>query len=93
MVACECSVGANRDYGQTSGRPYVKIGRGVLYLAIREIVKTACHVQATDQNIEKAIREGVNTIRLHDKEVRLRRQLRMQQSDPSDQLPRLPDDE
>jgi len=56
----------------------VRIGRGVLHRAIFMIVKSACVVAATDEQIQKAIREGLNTIRLHDRETRNRR-LRLQQ--------------
>jgi len=67
----------NRYYGPVD-RPFVRIGRGILYTAIFTTVKSACVMSATDQEIQKAIREGINTIRLHDREVRSRR-LRQEQ--------------
>lgn len=50
----------------------MRIGRGVLHRAIFMIVKSACVVAATDEQIQKAVREGLNTIRLHDRETRNR---------------------
>lgn len=48
------------------------IGRSVIYWVIYEVVKLACSVPTGDEKIQKAIREGVNTIRLHDKDRRMR---------------------
>jgi hypothetical protein len=62
----------NRYYGPVD-RPFVQTGRGILHVAVFAIVKGACVMAATDQQIRKAIREGLNTIRLHDRDVKNRR--------------------
>lgn len=65
-----------RYYGPADSR-FIKIGRGTLYQTIHEVVKTSSQRQATDEEIQKAIREGVNTIHLHDKDVRMRANARL----------------
>lgn len=45
----------------------------MVYWAIFEAVKLACHNKTTDDKIQKAIRDGVTTLRLHDKDRRMRR--------------------
>jgi len=63
----------------------MKIGRGMMYTAIFTIVKSACAVSVTDQQIQKAIREGLNTIRLHDRDVKIKKaRIQEQQNDDSD---------
>lgn len=49
-----------------------------MYTAIYEIIKASCTASSSDHAIQKAIREGVNTVRLHDKEVK-ERELRKKQ--------------
>ena len=66
-----------RYYGPLD-KPFVQIGKGIVYSAVFEIVKGACdNTSITAQQIQKAIREGLNTIRLHHREV-ISRQLRTQ---------------
>lgn len=67
----------NRYYGPVD-RPFVQIGRGILRTALYAIVSDACNVPATPQEIQKAIREGLNTIRLHDRDVKERASRRLQ---------------
>lgn len=63
----------------------MKIGRGVMYTAIFTIVKGSCVVPVTDQQIQKSIREGLNTIRLHDRDVKIKKsRVQAQQHDDSD---------
>lgn len=68
---CLFSAGNKRDYGPVD-RPFVKIGRGIVFSALFAIVKGSCSVQTNDSQIEKAIREGINTLRLHDTQVKMR---------------------
>jgi hypothetical protein len=49
-------------------------------MAIAETVKAAFGKQVMDKLLEKAIREEVNTIRLHAKDVRMREQRQLQLS-------------
>lgn len=73
-----------RDYGPAD-HPFMKIGRGVMYTAIFTIVKGSCVVPVTDQQIQKSIREGLNTIRLHDRDVKIKKScVQAQQHDDSD---------
>ena len=73
-----------RDYGPAD-RPFMKIGRGVMYTAIFTIVKGSCAVPVTDQQIQKSIREGLNTIRLHDRDVKIKKsRVQAQQHDDAD---------
>ena len=67
----------NRYYGPVD-KPFRQIGRGIIRSALVAIVKGACLTATTDQHVQKAIREGLNTVRLHDRDVTNRR-LRKQQ--------------
>lgn len=73
----------NRYYGPLD-RPFVQIGRGILRTALCAIVSAACNVAASPQEIQKAIREGLNTIRLHDRDVKARASRRQQLRDRDD---------
>lgn len=66
---------SNRDYGQP-GKRYVALGGSLIYWAIFEAVKLTCQSKTTDEKIKKAIRDGVNTLRLHDKDRRMRQSRR-----------------
>jgi len=61
-----------------SATTYIKIGRGIVYTAMYEFVKTLCTASSRYHAIQKAIREGVKTVRLHDKKAK-ERELRTQQ--------------
>jgi hypothetical protein len=65
------SAGSKRYYGPVD-RPLIKIGRWIVFSALLAIVKGSCSVQTSDSQIEKAIREGINTLRLHDTQVKMR---------------------
>jgi hypothetical protein len=67
-----------RYYGPP-GYPFLKIGGGILYAIVFEVVKSACVVVGgSDNQIKKSIRDGLNTIRLHHQAVEAR-MLRQQQ--------------
>ena len=56
-----------------------------MYTAIFTIVKSSCAVPVTDRQIQKAIREGLNTIRLHDRGRKIKKaRIQGQQNDDSD---------
>jgi len=78
FILCLCSAGntTNRNYGSV-GRPYIMIGRGIVYTAIYEIVAASCTACSSDYANRKTIRGGVNTIWLY-KKVK-ERELRKQQ--------------
>jgi hypothetical protein len=71
MFMCTAKTSPFRDYGNGDSR-YLQIGRGILFVTIAAIVKTSCYAETEDRQIAKAIREGINTIRLHHKENLLR---------------------
>ena len=63
IILFEAGNTTNRYYGPVD-RPFVQIGRGILRIALCAIVSDAYNVSASPQEIQRAIREGLNTIRL-----------------------------
>lgn len=60
-----------RDYGPL-GYPFKKLGGGVLNTFVVAVIKSECLSKPSDADIKKAIREGLNTIRLHHSNVQSR---------------------
>ena len=69
---------SQRDYGQP-GQRYVALAGTSLYSALADAVQLACVIPTTDEKVQKGIRDGVNTLRLHAKDKRMREERKMKQ--------------